>query len=93
VPDAPVSSPPARPNPLGEVLSLVDVEARVTGISLPWTPEAPMTGVAAVDRERSAPDGDRPGRRVWNASRDRAEATWSDGRRRGHETWEHFRGD
>ncbi|MGH8971754.1 MAG: hypothetical protein ACRD0C_00930, partial [Acidimicrobiia bacterium] len=73
------------PNPLGEVLSLVDVEARVTRISLP---EAPGTGLAPVDRER-----DRPGRRVWNASRDRAEATWSDGRRRGHETWSDLRGD
>jgi RNA polymerase sigma-70 factor (ECF subfamily) len=100
VPGAPVTPPPARPNPVGHVFSLLDLEARFTGISLPFAPEAPATGLAPVDQNRPAPDGDgRPGQRVWNASRERAEATWSgaeaiwsEGRRQGHDTWEEQRG-
>jgi RNA polymerase sigma-70 factor, ECF subfamily len=100
VPGAPVSPPPARPNPVGHVFSVLDVEARFTGLSLPWTPEAPATGLAPVDQNRPAPDGERrPGRRVWNASREgaeatwsRAEATWSEGRRQGSDTWQDVRG-
>ncbi len=87
VPDAPVSPPPARPNPLGHVLSLVDVEAAFTGVNPPGTSDAPRTGVDAVDRDRPQPLPDRPGRRAWDASQERAEATWSDGRREAQETW------
>ncbi|MGH8991965.1 MAG: hypothetical protein ACRDZ7_10640, partial [Acidimicrobiia bacterium] len=90
VPEAPVSPPPAQPNLAGRLLSLVDVEAAFTGISLPWTPEAPRTGVRPVDGsvDGSRPEpSDRPGRRVWDASQERAERAWSQGRREGHETW------
>jgi hypothetical protein len=82
-----VSPPPARPNPLGELLSLVDVEATFTGISLPWTPEAPRTGVAALDQDRSEMVPDRPGRRAWDTGWERGKALWSEGRRQSHETW------
>jgi RNA polymerase sigma-70 factor (ECF subfamily) len=93
VPEAPVSPPPAHPNPIGHLLSLVDVEARVTGVALPWTPEAPRTGIDALDQDRTEDVPDRPGRRAWDASRERGKALWSEGRRQGHETWNEARGD
>jgi RNA polymerase sigma-70 factor (ECF subfamily) len=92
VPEAPVSPPPARPNPLGHLLSLVDVEATFTGIALPSTPEAPPTGVGPIDRDRPQPVPDRPGRRMWDAGRERAQASWSEGRRQGHEMGNELRG-
>jgi RNA polymerase sigma-70 factor (ECF subfamily) len=93
VPETPVSPPTPRPNPLGQLLSLVDVEAAFTGVSLPWTPEAPRTGVAPLDQDRSEMAPERPGRRIWDGSRERGKALWSEGRRQGHETWNEARGD
>ncbi|HEY3238292.1 MAG TPA: hypothetical protein VGL92_01915, partial [Acidimicrobiia bacterium] len=92
VPEVPVSPPPARPNPLGHLLSLVDVEATFTGLPLPRSPEAPRTGVGPIDRDRPQPVPDRPGRRVWDASQERAEASWTAVRRQGHEMWSDVRG-
>jgi hypothetical protein len=93
VPGAPVSPPPARPNPIGHALSLLDVEARFTGITLPSGPDTPRTGLAPLDENRPGAEGDRRiGKRVWDTSRERAEATWTEGRRRGQETWHEIPG-
>ncbi len=93
VPDAPVSTPPARPNPIGHALSLVDVEARFTGISLPGTPGAPKTGVDPLDQDRLEVVPDRLGQHIWDGSRSRAKALWTEGRRQGNETWNEARED
>ena len=92
VPEAPVSPPPARPNPLGQLLSVVDVEATFTGITLPRTPEAPRTGVSALDEDRSELTPDRPGRHAWDRSRELGRALWSEGNRRAQATGNEGRG-